>query len=488
MTCFQKPNDLVESFSGVRGIYGKSITEDFAKRYAFCYCELFKEKLSVFVIGGDTRPSTEALKKAMIDELTRCGVKKIIDVGVVPVQVISYAVLKFKAQGGCAISASHNEPEFNGWKFLKEDGAILFPEQLEKLVKLVHERKDGRKERNSFLMKGRSFAPSIIVNKQREAIDAYIDFISEKIGKSALKKIRKARFKILVDPNGGAGIEVLKRLFNKLSVEAKIINNTPGVFARLIEPKADSLAPLAKELKNDEFQFACGFDCDADRVEFVLSPDSDFAKRMGTAVISGHYVLALTCDTLLEGTTRQVVVTNDATSYLVRALAEKHQAIVKEVEVGEINVVKEMEANNSVIGGEGSCSGVIILPIKCRDGIMSVALTLKMLVDKQKSLSEILRDYPQYYSARELLPCPAESVLAVKTKIENYFKGKGHKIQKTGDQTGGLKVLFDNNSFLWCRESKTEPGIFRLHAEADQSQAKANRILAEGIKVFKRLL
>jgi phosphomannomutase/phosphoglucomutase len=220
----------------------------------------------------------------------------------------------------------------------------------------------------------------------------------------------------------------------------------------------------------------------------VLSPDSDFAKRMGTVVISGHYVLALTCDTLLEGTANQVVVTNDATSYLVRDIAKKHKAIVKEVEVGEINVVKEMEVNNSIIGGEGSCSGVIILPIKCRDGIMSVVLILKMLAERQTSLSAILKDYPQYFSARALLSCQPQDTPLVKSKIEDYFREQGRKIQKTGDRTGGLKILFDDNSFLWCRESKTEPGIFRIHAEADQNQTKVNGLLEEGIKVFYEIL
>lgn len=471
--------DLVESFSGIRGIYGKSITEEFAKNYIFCYCNLFGDKISKLVVGGDTRPSTDNLKQAILQALGHCGVKQVIDVGTVPIQVATYAVQKFQAQGAAYISASHNEPEYNGWKLLKEDGAILYADQAEKLIAMVH----------SF--QGRPLKkPAVtfeIIDKQEEAVRAYIEFVLEIVGRDALKKIKKSRLKILADPNGGAGINVLAKLFQALGVTYEIVNDELGKFSRLIEPKAESLAPLAEKMRREQFDFACGFDCDSDRVEFVLSPESDFAKRMGTPIVSGHYILALACDAALRGTENQVVVVNDATSYLVRDVILKYKAIIKEVEVGETNVVSEMEKNNGLIGGEGSCSGVIIFPLKCRDGIMSVALILKMLAERGKSLSEILEDYPQYYSDRTKLQCPPDRAIAIREKIEQYFGGQGCKIQKTGDETGGLKVLVDKNSFIFFRQSKTEPGIFRIHTEGDGSREKVQKMLQQGIAIFNQL-
>ena len=134
-------NDLIESFSGIRGIYGSGITADLLRRYVFCYCQLFGNKLKTVVVAGDTRPSTGALKRAAISVFRYGGVKKIINLGVVPIQVAEYFILKSKANGGIYITASHNEPEFNGWKFLKNDGALIYAAQSERLIEMVHKLK-----------------------------------------------------------------------------------------------------------------------------------------------------------------------------------------------------------------------------------------------------------------------------------------------------------------------------------------------------------
>lgn len=317
-----------------------------------------------------------------------------------------------------------------------------------------------------------------IINKHQEAINNYIDYVLEKIGQESIEKIKQRNFYLLADPNGGSSIEVLEKLFNKLGVKAKIINKTPGKFNRLIEPKEESLKPLALKLEKSNYDFGFGLDCDADRMEIVLHSTS----------VSGNYVLALACDAILQGTSGQIVPTNDVTSYLVRDVIKKHKATVFEVEVGEINVIEAMEKNNCLIGGEGSCAGVIVAPIKCRDGIITVALALKLMAEKQKTLSEILIDYPAYFSDRTKLACFPEQAVAIKEKIENYFKEKGWAIKKTGDETGGLKAHLDENSYVWFRQSKTEPGIFRIHTETDQSKEKAKGLLEEGIKAFNQFL
>lgn len=474
-------NDLIESFSGTRGVYGQSITENLAYKYAFCFAKLFYKENDILAIAGDSRPSTNSLKQAMLRGFFDAGINKVFDLGLVPVQVAEYGIIKLKASGGVYITASHNEPEFNGWKFLKNDGAILYPDGADRLISLVHSPEEIKAiERQEVVLE--------IINKHQEAIQNYIDYVLEKIGQESLEKIKQRNFYLLVDPNGGSSIEILEILFNKLGVKAEIINKEPGKFARLIEPKEESLKPLSLELLKNNFDFACGFDCDADRMEIVLQSNSDFAKKMGTPNVSGNYILALACDAILQGTSGQVVPTNDVTSYLVRDVIKNHNASIFEVEVGEIKVVEAMEENNSIIGGEGSCAGVIVAPVRCRDGIITVALILKLMAEQQKSLVDILSDYPQYFSDRTKLACSPEQAMIIREKIENYFKEKGWVIKKTGDETGGLKAHLDENSYVWFRQSKTEPGVFRIYSECDQSKEKAKNLLNEGIKAFNKFL
>lgn len=471
------PNDLVESFSGTRGIYGQGITEGLAYIYGLSYCRLFKKKGGVLVISGDSRPSTASLKKAMLKAFKDAGVKKIIDIGIVPVQVCEYSVNKFKAQGGAYISASHNEPEYNGWKLLKKDGALIYTKDSDKLIAAVHEKKYAEKPRPR--QAGKKTA---IVNKHQEAIDNYINYVLGRIGKKAVMHIKEMKPRILLDPNGGAAINVLSKICQKLGVKAEIINTHLGVFNRLVEPNVKSLAYLEDKLKDGNFAFAAGFDADADRVEIVINPESRFAKEMGPAV-SGQYVLSLACDAMLTGTQNQIITTNDATSYLVRQVIKKHKATMREVEVGEMPVVEGMEKNKSIIGGEGSCGGVIIPPIKCRDGIMTIVLILKLMAQNKKSLEEILDSYPRYYEAIAKVNCSSEKSLGIKNKAEKYFRTLGYKIKKTGDKNGGMKALLDADNFVWFHQSKTEPGVFRIFAEGNDKQ-KVEKLLAEGIKIF----
>ncbi|MCX6791025.1 MAG: hypothetical protein NTV62_02410, partial [Candidatus Gribaldobacteria bacterium] len=97
---------------------------------------------------------------------------------------------------------------------------------------------------------------------------------------------------------------------------------------------------------------------------------------------------------------------------------------------------------------------------------------------------EILINYPAYFSNRTKLACSPERAIGIRGKLEKYFQNKGWMILKSGDETGGLKAHLDENSYVWFRQSKTEPGAFRIYAEGDASQEKVNNLLNEGIKAF----
>jgi phosphomannomutase len=352
----------------------------------------------------------------------------------------------------------------------------LYPEQSDKLIAQVYSESKPQAAKNT--------AELEVINRHQEAIDEYIKYVVAKIGPESQRKIKQMGLKLLIDPNGGAALVVLSQLFSELGVEAEIINNQPGQFNRLIEPKAESLSYLSDRMASNDFAFAVGFDCDADRMEIVLSPSSAFAKKMGTPNVSGNYVLALACDAILRGTKGEVVPTNDVTSYLVRDVIKKYGAAIDEVEVGEINVVEAMEAKDSIIGGEGSCAGVIVFPIKCRDGLITMVLALKLIADEGKGLSEILNNYPEYFSDRTKVASSPERAVVIRGKIEEYFEAKNWLVKKTGDATGGLKAHLDENSYVWFRQSKTEPGVFRIYAEGDGSQKKVTDLLGEGVRAF----
>lgn len=439
---------IVESFSGTRGIFNKELVE-LSKRYAFVYGNKIKPK--TVVIGTDTRKGCDEIKQAMIQALPLC---KIIDLGIAPTPVIEFAVRYFKADGGIIITGSHNEPEWNGWKLLQNSGAVLKAKDIAEVISEVKGVKEVELTKKE------------VVDKHKEAIDAYIDFALDLVG-----DVKK--FKIILDSNGGTAL-LMKELFEKAGVEAIFINDKPGEFKRKVEPNAESLAYLKDMVKKEKADFAAGFDCDADRVELVTEK----------GVVSGQLVLAMVVDYILSKK-KGTVVTNDATSGVVEKIAEKHGCKIKEVEVGEISVVSEMERLNSPVGGEGSSSGAIVAPTKCRDGFLNILFILSLMSKRNKSLQEIIDSYPRFYTKITKIRCDPDKQTILRKKLINYFS-KDNKIQLTGDETGGLKILFDG-SYLWFRASKTEPGVFRIYADSPDEK-EADELLKKGEEVFERSL
>ncbi|MBW2980574.1 hypothetical protein KY360_04110 [Candidatus Woesearchaeota archaeon] len=466
---------LVQSFSGIRGVYGKSLTEDTARRYAYCYRQSVKKKTKkepVIVIGSDTRPSCRELKKAMCDSLVN-----IIDVGIMPTAAIEFAVREYKADGGIITTASHNEPEWNGFKFLDKDGAILRVKDSEKLIEDFNKLKDIPEPvfLKDFLYKENKLKIKKILGKQSDLMIRYYNYLVKIIGKKHIEKIKKANLKVLLDPNGGAGV-IAEDIFNKLGIKNVAVNNIPGDFKRIIEPKRETLSylvPLAKKHKAD---LAAGFDCDADRIKIFL-PDGTY--------VSGRYILALAVEDVLSNIKhpeKQVVVTNDATSSMVKEVAESFGAKVKEVEVGEINVVDEMIKQKSLIGGEGSNGGVIIPPNKCRDGILTLLLILNIMAKQKKPLKRIIDELPKYYTPKKNLKINPKKIKSIKEKIKKYYAKKDCKIIDSKDPFGTLKVWMDD-AWIFFRTSRTEHSVFRIITDAP-SEKKAKDLLKESIALL----
>jgi phosphomannomutase len=457
---------LIQSFSGIRGVYGKDLTDDIARRYAYVFNEFVTNKVNKkpkIVVGYDTRDSSEALRGAIVDSLF-----DIIDVGVMPVAAVELGVREYKADGGIMITASHNEPDFNGFKFLDKDGAVLRPNDMDKVISSF--KKLSSLSEVDFLnnhlykdeLKG---TIKKITKKHNDLIDKYCNFLNKIVGKV------DNNVKVILDVNGGAGI-ILDEIIKKLNIDnIIIINDEKGEFKRKIEPNKESLKGLKSEVNKENAEFAAGFDSDADRVEILLKDGG---------LVDGNYLLALIVDDVLSKD-NGVVVTNDATSNVVRAITEKHNCTVKEVEVGEINVVDKVLELDSPIGGEGSNGGVILPPSRCRDGILSILYLLNIINSKKRSLKELIDELPKYYTTQKKIKFNKKADnKTIKKKIKDYYSDKKYKIQETGDITGGLKIVIDKDTFVWFRFSKTEENLLRVIVDSD-NQAETDRLLGQTV-------
>ncbi|MFH1890638.1 MAG: hypothetical protein ABIJ91_03685 [Candidatus Kuenenbacteria bacterium] len=507
-----KNNLLIESFSGIRGIYGKGVDEKLAENYALAYaqflCGKFKKIHPVksskagaeqfnrvkVVIGGDTRKSTKGLQDVFLKIFLNFGFE-VIDAGVASTPVVELGVREYKAQGGVVITASHNEPEFNGWKLLQASGAILSIRDIDKIIKKT---KMGRGVLQ-YALKNCPLTNGKIIKKSEDLENKYINDIFKIVGKDAIKKIQKSNFKLAADPNGGPVIDLIKKLFKKMNVKIVGVNMKPGVYNRKVEPNKESLKYLTDIVDKQKADFGFGLDGDADRVEIVLP-----LSRM----ITGNEMMALGVESILSSKKKgQKVVVNLPTSHLVHEIAWKYGAKVFEVDVGETNVVSKMEKVGSVVGGEGSCGGLVVTPCKCRDGLLSVVVILALLAKRDESIGGVLDSYPQYFEER----IEERGRDGIGRKILKYFEDKGYNIRRVPGKSGGFKVLFDKPrtfreivsvkkerkdmtpkfsqkvrgkyNWLFFRGSQTEPGLFRIIANGNDQQF-VKKMIKQGKDVF----
>ncbi|MBU0979855.1 MAG: hypothetical protein KJ709_03540 [Nanoarchaeota archaeon] len=418
--------ELVESFSGVRG---KDLSHELVVKYAAAFNrELDKGKI---ILAGDTRPTTETLKDSFKLSLLS---REIIDIGVCPTPVFSHAIIDQEAAGGIMITASHNPPEFNGWKLFGKDGAIFTPERMEKTI---HNSKTTIFQRGSQPRLGHEDPFHPYLEQHQDLIDEVKDLAP----------------KVLIDANGSAVIPLIK----KSGLGFKTVNMQPGMFEHEIEPTEEALKALPKMMKEQDCILGAAFDCDADRVEFILPG----------RYIDGGKTLAVLAMTLEKGDT---MIVNDATSHIVRQMAEGIKVI--EAPVGETNIVQAMDRHNAKLGGEGSCGGVIFPPGRCRDGFLTLLHIMKILKERPDAFEKL----PERAYLNEQLKCTDPDIMI--NKALKHFKD--HEITR---QQGSVKILMDDG-FLWLRKSLTEPGILRMIADA-KDEKEAKELISKGRNLLK---
>ena len=428
-----KKQKLVESFSGVRGIYGSDLNDEIAENYAYAYGLWLKEKTNVnprVVIGRDSRPSGKSIMNSMIKGLERAHCH-VLRVGIGTTPLIQLEVRKHNSHGGIIITASHNEPDWNGFKFLWSDGGLLKPKYMDVVIKKFHQ-----------------VEPYV----EQEIVDHYIQYVNETIGQKVIDKIRKAKLKVVVDPNGGAMIVLIKKLFEYMNIETVELNMDLGVFKHKVEPTKEALKHMGPIIDENNANLGVAWDCDGDRVEVVLP---------GGRHISGHYVLALLVDEVLSGKVKnKSVVVSTATSEIVHYVAKSHGAKVYETDIGEANVVGKMYKINAPVGGEGTCGGGIVPPSRCRDGVLTLFKILSLMVKKGMRLNEIVNTYPRRYTLHKNIRIENLDLSKLRKKILSFYKDK--QIIKRGGSQGSVKVKLPLDAFIVFRVSKTEPSLLRI--------------------------
>ena len=444
---------LMTSISGIRGIVGDGLDPQTIIKYANAYAKFIKEGIPAdakalagkVVVGRDSRISGEMVNQILTGTLLANGID-VMDIGICPTPTVQFNVKELKANGGIAISASHNPNEWNALKLLNSTGQFLTPEEYFTFTKIL--------ESDSIEFKQWDKLGKRVEFKR--GVQNHIDAIFN-LGIIYLDEIRKRKFKVLLDCVNGAGAFVLPEFLRELGCEVIEMNcEKTGIFPRTPEPLPENLTETMKKVKEAKADMGIVVDPDVDRLVLITETGEPFIEE-NTITQVVKFILSRK---------KGNVVINLSTTRAVDDVAESFGCKVFRSAVGEANVVKKMKEVNAVIGGEGS-GGVIYPELHYgRDALVGIVLTLQHLVDFGKPVSELKNSLPEYYISKKKIELKTNPDLIIQKLIEDF---KSHNIN-TED---GLRVDFEDH-WVHFRKSNTEP-IIRIITEA-KSKAKAEEL------------
>jgi len=389
----------------IRGVYPKEINEEVGYKIGRATAKFLKAK--EIIVGRDNRNSSNNLFKVLSEGIRDQGVN-VIDIGLSTTPMLYFAAAKWGIKGGVMITASHNPPEYNGFKVVQKDAMPVSENSgLKKIKKLVEENKFKTKNRGEI--------------KKRVILKEYIENI---LRFNDLGKIRP--FKISVDTNGGTAKLVISELFKKLPIQE-------------VSERAD---------------LEISFDGDGDRIVFIDEKGKKIAPDL-TTVLLIHYFFR----------NKKKILYTVIASQIVKQEIEKANNTPICSEVGHTFIKEKMKNKKIDFGAESSGHYYLKDNFFNESPFIVLLKVLEILSKENRPLSELIKPFQRYYLER--INFPVKNVGYSTSHIMKEIEKKYKKIGKIS-RLDGLTIEFPDYWFN-LRASNTEP-LLRLTVEANTKE------------------
>ena len=439
--------------NGIRGVVGETITSEFAYGVGSSVASLFKsEKI---LVGRDGRTSSQMLAEGAVGGILARG-NGVEDCGVITTPGLQF-LAKISTAPGIVITASHNPPEYNGFKVVDSDGIEIPREKEERIENLV-----TKDPRNVSRIPGQ--------REQRVLpLEPYLSSIKSYVRKEKLT----SRLKVAVDTGNGVSSLTTPVLLRRIGCRVVTINdNVDGRFpGRNSEPRPENLGPLSTLVRQEKATFGVAHDGDGDRAVFV--------DETG-AVQSGDNSLTLIADEILKTNPGDKVVTPVNSSMSVTEVARRRKGRVILTKVGSIHVARTMVREKAILGGEEN-GGIFYAPHQpVRDGTMATVLVLNSILENGTPLSKLMGRLPKFFMAKEKRKCPDEKKNEAMKRIRQSL---GDRVTSRID---GVRVDIKDRGWFLVRPSGTEP-LIRIYVEG-RSENDLKHLLDEFKPLFDKTI
>ncbi len=415
------------------------------------------------VIGHDCRFGGEMFAKTAAVVFAQAGIEVHLAKGFVSTPMVSLGTQNMGADLGIVLTASHNPPEYNGYKIKAAYGGPLLPEKVQEIEDRIPDTSDFVLDQEVF---DQLVSDGKIVDIDLETM--YIKSVEENFD---LDAIRNSGLTFAYDAMYGAGQDVIR----KILPDAVLLHcdQNPGFKGQAPEPIHKNLLEFSELIKNHG-GIASGLatDGDADRIGLYNSK--------GEFIDSHHIILLLIKYLVEEKKLSGKVVTAFSASVKVKQLCEHFGLEHETVKIGFKYICKHMITEDVLLGGEESGGIAIKGHVPERDGIWMGLVIWEFMAKSGKSLEQLINEVydivGKFAFQRNDLHLTESVKQAIIERCKNdEFAAFGDRKVEERQTVDGFKYFFNKDEWVMIRPSGTEP-VLRTYAEAETLE-KASAIL-----------
>lgn len=420
-------NETIFRMYDIRGIYGTELDEEFAYHLGRAFSTLLREGGgNTVAVGQDVRPHSVPLKEALIDGLRDGGVN-VIDLSTVPTPLMYFSLFNIDVHGGLQVTASHNPPEYNGFKMnLGKD--TVYGDMIQTIKEIIKNEKYSKTFEKGW-------------HKNMDIVTPYIDWTTKNI------KI-ESDIRVAIDTGNGTAGPLMEDLFDVFKIEYEGLYLEPdGTFPNhLADPTVvEFMKDLINLVKSGDFHMGIGLDGDADRIGIVDEHGN---------LIFGDKILAIFAGNILEKYPGATIIFDVKCSQgLVEFIKSKGGKPLM-WKTGHSLLKAKLKETDAPLAGE--MSGHIFFRDRFfgyDDAVYATMRLLEIISSSGKTVSQLLQEVPEYNSTPEIrVGCPDEHKFRVVADIVKYFKEKGYDVI----DIDGARVQFEDG-FGLIRASNTQP-------------------------------
>ncbi len=427
----------------IRGVVDEDLTDQDVTLIGKAFGTYLQgESCSKISVGRDCRLSSEKYQDLIIRGLLATGCD-VVDIGVCPTPVFYFSVRHLQKEGGVMVTASHNPPEYNGFK-LCSGYDTLFGQQIQRLRELIE---------------SETFADGQGHMETANVLTAYKRFVEENIHLAA-------PLRVAIDAgNGPAGV-VAAPIMRNLGCEVfELYCDMDGTFPNH-EPDPtveENMQDLIAVVRENELDVGIGFDGDGDRLGVIDSQGN---------IIWGDQLMILFAREILARKPGATFIAEVKCSQTLYDDIEKRGGRSVMSKTGHSLIKQKMKEIQAELAGE--MSGHMFFADRYfgyDDAIYASCRLLEILAATGKSISELLRDVPKTYNTPEIrVPCPDDVKFQVVKDVTEYFRQRYNVID-----IDGVRVLFGDGWGL-VRASNTQPVLvlrFESLSEARLSEIRS---------------